>query len=191
MAEQSAGTGARTASRPGIRRAPVKLQPVEGPELIHLVAGWLAQKENYQWLDFGDGRRALAPAWLKILTQRKDTVLRVYTTDEHAEPIGLVGLDDVNRTCRTARIWAVAGDKSFAARGYATRAVSAMLTFGFQELGLHAINTWIVEGNPSVRVVERLNFRFLGRQRQCHYIDGRPYDRLWFDLLASEHRTSE
>jgi hypothetical protein len=27
----------------------------------------------------------------------------------------------------------------------------------------------------------------MGRLRQCHYIDDRVYDRLWFDLLASEH----
>jgi len=29
--------------------------------------------------------------------------------------------------------------------------------------------------------IERLGFRFIGRQRQCHYIDGRPCDRLMFD----------
>ena len=27
----------------------------------------------------------------------------------------------------------------------------------------------------------------MGRQRRCHWIEGRVYDRLWFDLLASEH----
>jgi RimJ/RimL family protein N-acetyltransferase len=62
-----------------------------------------------------------------------------------------------------------------------------MLTLGFRELGLQAIQTWIVEHNPSVRVAERVRFRPIGRQRRCHYIDGIPYDRLWFDLLASEH----
>jgi RimJ/RimL family protein N-acetyltransferase len=166
----------------------VKLRALDSPELIGLAAGWLAQKENHQWLDFGDGKQVLTPAWLKIMTQRPNIWLRVYTADEPERPIGLVALDDMNRTFRTARIWAVAGDKSFAARGYATRAVSQVLTLAFQELGLGAIFTWTVEGNPSVRVLERLNFRFIGRQRQCHYIDGRPYDRLWFDLLASEHR---
>jgi hypothetical protein len=40
-------------------------------------------------------------------------------------------------------------------------------------------------------VLERLKFRFYGRQRQCHCIDGRFYDRLYFDLLASEHRELE
>ena len=57
----------------------------------------------------------------------------------------------------------------------------------FRELGLHAINTWIVDGNPSRRLIERVNFRFIGRQRQCHYIDGECRDRLLYDLLASEH----
>jgi RimJ/RimL family protein N-acetyltransferase len=53
------------------------------------------------------------------------------------------------------------------------------------------IQTWVAEGNPSLRLVERLGFRFVGRQRRCHYIDGRPHDRLLYDLLASEHRELE
>jgi RimJ/RimL family protein N-acetyltransferase len=63
-----------------------------------------------------------------------------------------------------------------------------MTTLGFAELGLHAITTWVVDGNPSIGVVRRCNFRFMGRQRECHWIDGRPYDRLWFDVLPSEHQ---
>src|SRR6185295_5088908 len=80
------------------------------------------------------------------------------------------------------------GEKSFRNRGYSTLASSKFLTLAFRELGLHAINTWAVEHNPSLRTIERLGFRFVGRQRQCHYIDGRLHDRLLFDLLAAEHR---
>jgi RimJ/RimL family protein N-acetyltransferase len=148
----------------------------------------MAQKENYQWLDFGDGRQILTPEWLKILTQRSTDVLRIFTSDRDDEAIGVVGLGDVNRAFRTARIWVVLGEKSFRFRGHATRATSKMLTLGFTELGLHVISTWIVEHNPSVRVAEHVNFKPIGRQRQCHWIDGRPYDRLLYDLLASEHR---
>lgn len=166
----------------------MKLKAIDSPELFHLVAGWLSQKENYQWLDFGHGKQVLTPEWLKIMTQRGTDVLRVFTADDDQTPIGVVGLDDVNSRFKTARIWVVAGDKSFRARGYATRAVSRMLTLAFGELDLHAVSTWVVDGNPSIRVAERVGFKPIGRQRQCHYIDGRPYDRLWFDLLASEHK---
>lgn len=164
----------------------MRLKPLDTPELLETVAGWLALKENYQWLEFGNGRQTLSPEWLKIATQRGSEVLRVYTGEDDA-PQGVVGLTEVDRAFGTARIWVVAGDKSFRGRGRSTLAASRLLTCGFMELGLRAINTWIVEHNPSLRIAERLNFRPIGRQRQCHVIDGVAYDRLWFDLLATEH----
>ena len=166
----------------------MRLLPLDNPERIRQVAGWMALKENYQWLDFGNGRQILTPEWLKIVTQRSTDVLRVFTSEHDDEPIGVVGLSEVDRSFRTARIWVVAGEKSFRIRGHATRAASKMLTLGFGDLGLHVINTWIVEHNPSARIAARLNFKPIGRQRQCHWIDGIPHDRLWFDLLDTEHR---
>jgi RimJ/RimL family protein N-acetyltransferase len=169
----------------------MKLLSPDHPDWLMLVAGWLARKENYQWLDFGDGHQMVDARWLKIAMQRGTHVLRIFTSDEDGTPIGVVGLSNVNRHFKTATLWVVLGEKSYAGRGYATRAVSEMLTAAFEELGLHTVNTWIVDHNPSLRVAERVKFRPLGRQRQCHYIDGQPYDRLWFDLLASEHAASE
>jgi RimJ/RimL family protein N-acetyltransferase len=163
------------------------LVPPDRPELLSLVAAWLCRKDNFQWLDFGDGRQLVTAEWLKVAMQRQTHVLRVFTADGDDRPIGVVGLANLNPHFKSATLWVVLGDKSHAGRGYASRAVTEMLTLGFTDLGLHAINTWIVEHNPSVRVAERVRFRPMGRQRQCHYIDGQPYDRLWFDLLASEH----
>jgi RimJ/RimL family protein N-acetyltransferase len=165
----------------------MQLKPPDSLELIRLVAGWLAVKENYQWLDFGDGRQLVSPEWLKIAMQRGTHVIRVFTSDVDDRPIGVVGLSNVNPHFKTANIWVVLGNKSYVGQGYASRATSKMLTLGFAELGLRAIHTWIVEHNPSVHVARHVGFKPIGRQRQCHCIDGRAYDRLWFDLLASEH----
>src|SRR5205809_3823751 len=162
------------------------LKPIDTPELLRLVASWMARKENYQWLDFGGGKQILTPEWLKIMTQRETHVLRVFTADD-GTPIGVVGLEDLNRHFKTARFWIVAGEKAFRFRGLATLAASQMLTFAFRDLGLHAVHSWVVEHNQSARMAERLHFTLIGRQRQCHAIDGRLYDQLWFDLLASEH----
>jgi len=98
---------------------------------------------------------------------------------------------DIDRGFRTATLWAATGEKRYARSGYATRAVSAMLRLGFRELGLHAINTWVVEHNHSVKITNRLKFQHVGRQRQCHWIDGHPYDRLLFDMLESEYTEIE
>jgi len=166
----------------------MKLLPLVTPEILELATGWLARKENYQWLDFGNGRQIVTPALLKIMAQRETHFMRVYTWGRDDVPMGIVGLNSVDRYSGTATLWAAAGEKSFSNRGYVSLATSKFLSLAFRDLGLRAINTWIVDRNPSLRSLQRLNFRFIGRQRQCHIIDGRPHDRLLFDLLAAEHR---
>src|SRR6266850_521660 len=121
----------------------MNLLPIDTPERLRLVATWMGREENYQWLDVGE------------------------------TPAGVVGLTNIDRPFRTARIWVVAGEKTFAARGHATDAARRLLTIGFRELGLEAVNTWIVEDNPSVRIAHRLRFKFIGRQRRCHVVEGR------------------
>lgn len=164
----------------------MKLLPLDRPEVVEQVAGWLARKENCQWLDFGG--RPVTPALLKIMAQRDTHFLRAYTSDLDDVPIGILALNNVERAFRNATFWGASGDKSFRSRGYSTFASSLFLGLAFRELGLLSINTWVADGNPSARIIERLGFRFVGRQRLAHAIDGRPRDRLLFDLLASEYR---
>ena len=168
----------------------MQLKPLDSSDDFQLAAAWLGRKENYQWLDFADGRQRVSAEWLKIAIQRGTHVMRLFTPDENDRRIGVVALGGINPHFRTANLWVVLGDKSYARQGYSSRATSRMLTLGFVELGLRAIHTWVVDGNPSIHVAERMRFRPVGRQRQCHSIDGRSYDRLWFDLLASEHEES-
>ena len=168
----------------------VKLLPLDAPWILELVASWLARKENYQWLDFGDGRQIVTPGLLKIMSRRDTNFLRVYTGRDDT-PVGIVALNNIIGPFKTGTFWGAAGDKSFRNRGYGTLAASRFMTLVFRELGLHSVNTWVVDGNPSLKIIERVGFRFIGRQRRCHHIDGRPRDRLLFDLLASEHRAAE
>jgi RimJ/RimL family protein N-acetyltransferase len=166
----------------------MQLKPLDSPQLLQLAIGWLSQKENYQWLDFGDGRQQVSAEWLKIAMQRGTLFLRMITADLDDVPIGVVGLSNVNKNFKTANFLIVIGERAYAKQGYATRAGLDMLTLGFRDLGLHSIHTWIVDGNHSVRLARNMHFRPIGRQRQCHFIDGQAYDRLWFDVLAAEHQ---
>src|SRR5207302_412389 len=67
-------------------RRNMKLLPLASSEILDLVAGWLAQKENYQWLDFGNGRQIVTPTLLKIMAQRDTPFLRAYTGDRDDRP---------------------------------------------------------------------------------------------------------
>ena len=169
----------------------MKLLPVENPDLIALVARWLGDEENWKWLDFGGSRQPPAAALVKIMAQRDTNALRVFTADDDVTPIGVFGLSNINRAFKTASAWVVLGEKSYARHGYATRASRAGLTLGFREPGLEAIPSWAVDGNPSLEIHHRLHFNFVGRQRCCHRVNGKVYDRLLFDILAAEHRDED
>ena len=166
----------------------MRLRPLVTSADLELAAGWLQQKENSQWLDFGSNCQRITPTLLRIMTQRDTHYIRFYSAHDDAMPIGIVALSNVDRHMRTGMLWGVAGEKSFRYRGWASVAASRLLTLAFQELGLHSVSTWVVAHNPSQRGAARLGFRYVGRQRQCHFIDGQPCDRLLYDLLASEHR---
>jgi RimJ/RimL family protein N-acetyltransferase len=163
----------------------MKLEPLEDGH-VELVAGWLAAPQNARWLRFGAGVERLSPASLKMMAQRDLHVLRLFSVADR--PIGVVALSDVDRQFGTATLWYVLGDLEHRGRGHTSRAVSRLLSIGFSELGLVSVNAWVVEDNTSsLRVLARNNFRIIGRQRQCHRLEGRPRDRLLFDLVASEH----
>lgn len=166
----------------------MKLQPIEGSN-FELVMSWLTQQENYQWLDFGGGDQPLQAAAFKMMLYRATHSIQVFTSELDDLPIGVVAISNISRKFKTGMLWYALGDKNYSGRGYTTRAVHEMLQFGFGTLGLHAVNAWTVSINrASMRVLERNNFQPVGRLRQCHYIDGRRFDRLLFDLLAGEHR---
>ncbi len=166
----------------------MKLQTIRPPQ-IELVAGWLAQKENYQWLDFGNGHQVLTPVTLALMLQREIHLFRTFDSEHGKGPIGLVAFSDIDPRSDNATLWYVLGDKRYQGQGHTSRAVSRLLTLGFSELKLHAVKAWTVAENvASQRVLQRNHFQLIGRQRQCHELDGRLCDRLWFDLLASEHK---
>jgi RimJ/RimL family protein N-acetyltransferase len=167
----------------------MELITLDNQGLLDRAAGWLSEKRNRQWLDTDSGSQQLGPMALKAMGRSDTHILRAFTSDETAEAIGLVTLSSVNRDFRSAVLWALLGDRDYAAKGYVYRATSAMLTLGFAEYGLECVNAWAVECNhASLRILQKLNFKPIGRQRDCHYIDGRPFDRLLFELQSSDHR---
>lgn len=164
----------------------MKLLPIDHNR-AELAGEWLAVIENSKWLDFG-GSVVPTTVAVRLMSQRPAHCFRIFTPDDGETPIGLVALSDIHPVFRTARLWYVLGDKRFAGKGYTKRAVSELLKLAFERMELESVNAWAVEANAASLAVLRANgFQMIGRQRRCHLIDGRNYDRLLFDLLASDH----
>lgn len=162
----------------------MKLSPVCESNSV-LAAAWLAEDQNRQWLDFRVA--TLTPLALQVMSHTPSQYIRLFCPDEGDEPIGIVAFSEIHRRFRTAQLWYVLGNKEYSGRGYTSRAVSVMLRLGFEELNLRCVNAWTVETNTrSISVLKTNGFRQAGKLRSAHEISGRVYDRLLFDLLASE-----
>src|SRR5689334_17757384 len=128
----------------------MNLLPLDRPELIELVTGWLSCEANNKWLDFGSGVNSLTTVSLQIMTQRDLHLIRAFTAEDGEQPIGVVGLSNVDRRFKTAAsLWSVLGCKRYG--GSTPRAASKLLTLAFTEVGLESVGAWTVEINVPAR----------------------------------------
>lgn len=82
-------------------------------------------------------------------------------------------------------------DGERAGRGIVPRAVAMACDYAFDALGLHRIEISIRPENlASLRVVEKLGFRFEGLRPAYLHIDGDWRDHLTFTLFAGDRRPS-
>lgn len=114
----------------------------------------------------------------------EDSVHLLVAHDE--EPVGMVGLDPINWRDDTAHIgyWISPDHQQ---QGYATEAVSLVVTYGFEELGLHRIAANVFSTNtPSKRLLESIGFKEEGRLRETTVIEGQRRDTIKYGLLISD-----
>lgn len=74
-------------------------------------------------------------------------------------------------------------------QGIMTEAASAVLNYGFDEMGLHRIEAVINKANVASRsLLEKLGFTYEGALRQRSYFQGEFRDERFFGLLKPEWR---
>ncbi len=72
-------------------------------------------------------------------------------------------------------------------QGIASEAVSAVLTYGFTELGLHRVEAIIdIVNDGSKSLLTKLGFAYEGNLRQRYYFEGHFEDEHYFGLLKHE-----
>jgi RimJ/RimL family protein N-acetyltransferase len=102
------------------------------------------------------------------------------------EMLGEVELSDLDLSMGTAEIacWVLPAARG---QGLVTTAVSALLRFGFDGLGLHRLEYQWADGNAaSARVAEKCGFRYEGRKRSAWVADGQRVDLLIAARLAGD-----
>jgi RimJ/RimL family protein N-acetyltransferase len=109
---------------------------------------------------------------------------------EEAALIGHCTLFSFDAQCRRAET-GYALRASAWGHGYANEAVSALLDWGFAELGLNRVEADIDPRNtPSARALERLGFTREGHLRERWIVAGEKCDSLIYGLLAGDRKAA-
>jgi RimJ/RimL family protein N-acetyltransferase len=72
-------------------------------------------------------------------------------------------------------------------QGYISEAALAATRWGFETLGLHKITIGCIEGNrASQRIIEKIGYRFLCKQEDDVWRDGKWWNHLRYEMTAAE-----
>ena len=103
------------------------------------------------------------------------------------ECIGQVAFCKTWDDIRTAEIEYCIGT-GFQKRGYATEATKALISYGFEKIGLHKVQICARPVNQSSwRVIEKCGFTYEGTLRDYFFKDNHYESRMYFSILQSEY----
>lgn len=125
--------------------------------------------------------------WLEgLLTTGERVPFTIYERST-LRPIGSTNLLNVDPRNGTAEFGLLIGEPDARGKGYGTETTRLMLDYGFTALGLHSVMLRVLAYNPAgVRAYEKAGFRQSGRRREAHWMNGRSWDVIVMDCLASE-----
>ena len=102
-------------------------------------------------------------------------------------PIGNCGLHVIDTVNRRTDVGIMIGDPAARGKGYGTEAMRLLLDFAFTALNMHSVMLTVYEYNaPARRSYEKVGFREIGRRREARWHNGRFWDEILMDILASE-----
>ena len=99
--------------------------------------------------------------------------------------VGVCGLTSIDLRHRTAE-FSVLIHPEHQRKGYGEDALSCLLHYGFDHLNLHRIWGETFEGNPGMRLYDKLGFKLEGRAREAYYKEGAYHDALVYGMLQHE-----
>lgn len=126
--------------------------------------------------------------WLTEKTNESGYLMSIVTIDTD-EVIGNIGLNEINFIHRFGVLGIFIGEKENRSKGYGAEAICLLLDYAFNYLNLNSVSLSLLECNERAkRCYEKVGFKECGRKRKCRFINGKYYDAIYMDILASEFK---
>ncbi|MBO5142310.1 MAG: GNAT family N-acetyltransferase [Clostridia bacterium] len=126
--------------------------------------------------------------WVNNEAQNDGYFMTIVRNDTD-EMIGNISLNDVNFVHRFAVLGIMIGNNENRSKGYGAEAINLLLDYAFNYLNLNSVSLGVLACNErAIRCYEKVGFKEYGRKRMCRYINGKYYDVIYMDILASEFK---
>lgn len=166
--------------------------------LVRLRARSLSDVEKFTvWFNDPEVTQFLGNAFPAISEERERELVEGWLDDPHAfsietrggQLIGNCHLFRVDMRQRRAELGIVIGDKAFWGQGYGTDALTLLLMYAFDHLGLHRVELEYLAFNRRAReAYEKCGFVEEGCRREAVFMRGRWLDSILMGILDREWR---
>jgi|GEM_PF-4888871 len=106
-------------------------------------------------------------------------------------PVGLCTIREIMDDGSDGTLVILIGNHVHRRKGIGTEAIKQLIDYAFNNLGLHRVTSYIFHENyPSLRMHEKLGFRFEGRMLEKILKNGERHNIIIVSMLAKEWRNS-
>jgi RimJ/RimL family protein N-acetyltransferase len=167
----------------------VDLAPPEAED-AEALARWLNDPEVWQpfarlWPTNVEAERQ----WIAGQLARRDELNFLVFERASGKPAGLIGLRSLDAANATGRLGLLIGEAAVRGRGLGTEAVTLLLRYGFDYLGLRRVNLAVLADNAAaLALYEKLGFAREGLERRAVLRNGQYLDVVHMGIFAEEFR---
>ena len=109
--------------------------------------------------------------------------LRLVITSKTNEPLGFIDLFDFDSHNKHAGV-SIVLTEAYRGKGYGKDALSVLMDYSFNELGLHQLYSNVLEDNSvSIRLFESLGFEKVGLKKRWRFYKGRYKNEYLFQFI--------
>lgn len=126
--------------------------------------------------------------WIINATKSNDFIFSIVDL-ENDKLIGNCSIMNISQKDRMGEVGIFIGEENNRSNGYGAEALKLLLDYGFNYLNLNNIMLTVMSFNErAIKCYEKVGFKEFGRRRECYFLNGKYYDRIYMDILASEFK---
>lgn len=171
-----------------IRGEKVGLGPLD-PAMVPDLTRWINDFATLRTLGM-DPRPVTATEeeqWYQRVISDQDTIHFAIHVLEDMAHVGGVNLHAIDRRHQTCEVGIAILDPARRGRGLGTEAVRLVTDYALHALSMHNVQLRVLAFNEAgIRAYRKAGFREYGRRREAHLHNGRWWDIIFMDVIATE-----